>query len=258
MQLEGRNAVITGGTSGIGEATVLLFAREGANVVFTGTSEAKGARVLARAAEIAHKGKILFFRSDVSRREDVARLADYVKAEIGLCDTLFNNAGVHYAGILHETPPEEFDRVISVDLRGVYLACYYFIPHMLEKGGGFIINMSSVSGIRADYAMAAYNAAKGAVSNLTRSMAIDYADKGIRVNAVCPGAVRTEMLEYTFRRLPHAERVNREAYPTHTFAAPEEIAEAVLFLASNRVNFLNGANIVIDGGITAHTGQPKY
>lgn len=258
MQLEGRNAVITGGTSGIGEATVLLFAQEGANVVFTGTNETKGKRVLARVAEVTHKGKILFIRSDVSLKEDVARLADNVKAEIGLCDTLFNNAGVHYAGILHETPPEEFDRVISVDLRGVYLASYYFIPHMLAKGVGFIINMSSVSGIRADYAMAAYNAAKGAVSNLTRSMAIDYAEKGIRVNAVCPGAVRTEMLEYTFRRLPRAEMVNREAYPTHTFAAPEEIAEVILFLASNRVNFLNGANIVIDGGITAHTGQPKY
>ena len=118
--------------------------------------------------------------------------------------------------------------------------------------------MSSVSGIRADYSMAAYNAAKGAVTNLTRAIAIDYADQGIRANAICPGAVRTEMLEYTFRKISYAEKVNRDAYPTHTFATPEEIAELALFLAARKSDFLNGANIPVDGGITCHTGQPKY
>lgn len=250
--------VITGGTSGIGEATVVLFAKNGAKVVFTGTNEEKGKKVMKKLKESNLEKDVRFFQSDVSKEESVKALSEFVEKEFGLCDVLFNNAGVHFAGVLHETPPEEFDRVISVDLRGVYLASYYFIPHMLKKKQGFIINMSSVSGTHADYSMAAYNAAKGGVTNLTRAMAIDYADKGIRVNAVCPGAVRTEMLEYTFRKIPQAERVNREAYPTHTFAESEEIAEVVMFLASNKANFINGENIMIDGGITAHTGQPKY
>lgn len=256
--LSNKTAVITGGTSGIGEATVKLFARQHANVVFVGTNRAKGERVMAELKEEGIDANVRFQVCDVSSEDSVKALAEFVKSEFGGCDILFNNAGVHFAGRLLETPPAEFDRVISVDLRGVYLCCYYLMPMMVEKQYGTIINMSSVSGIRADYSMAAYNAAKGAVTNLTRAIAIDYADQGIRANAICPGAVRTEMLEYTFRKISYAEKVNRDAYPTHTFATPEEIAELALFLAARKSDFLNGANIPVDGGITCHTGQPKY
>lgn len=256
--LSNKTAVITGGTSGIGEATVKLFAKEHANVVFVGSNPAKGEKVMQALESERLADKVRFFRCDVSSGEQVKALADFVKAEFGTCDILFNNAGIHLAGRLLETTPEDFERILSIDLRGVYLCCYYLMPMMLEKQYGTIINMSSVSGICADYSMAAYNAAKGGVTNLTRAIAIDYADQGIRANAICPGAVRTEMLEYTFRKIPYAEKVNRDAYPTHTFATPEEIAELALFLAARKVDFLNGTNIPVDGGITCHTGQPKY
>ena len=258
MSVNGKVVVITGGTSGIGAAAVRLFVKYGARVVFVGTSNNKGKSVLQELIDEKHGENVRFLQTDVSCEEQVKLLAEFVKNEYGPCDVLFNNAGIHFAGKLHETPPETFDKVISVDLRGVYLCCYYFLPHMLSKKDGCIINMSSISGICADFSMAAYNAAKGGVNNLTRAIAIDYGDDGIRANAICPGAVVTEMLEATFRRIPYAEEVNKKAYPTHTFATAEEIAEMVLFLASDKVNFLNGASIPIDGGITAHTGQPKY
>lgn len=256
--LHNLTAVITGGTSGIGAATVKLFAGNHANVVFIGTNADKGNHVMEEQKIAGLDEKVRFVQCDVSKEADVKALAEYVKTEFGGCDILFNNAGIHLAGRLLETTPDQFERILSVDLKGVWLCCYYLMPMMLEKRRGTIINMSSVSGISADFSMCAYNAAKGAVTNLTRAIAIDYADQGIRCNAICPGAVRTEMLEYTFRKIPYAEKVNRDAYPTHTFATPEEIAEVALFLASRKSDFLNGANIPVDGGITAHTGQPRY
>lgn len=256
--LNGKTAVIIGGTTGIGSATVKLFGKNRANVIFAGRNREAGEALEKETAAACPKACIRYRRMDVSQEEQVRELAEYVEQEFGGCDILFNNAGIHLAGRILETPPDEFDRIMNIDCRGVYLACYYFLPMMLKKQYGTIINMSSVSGICADYSMAAYNTAKGAVTNLTRAIAIDYAEQGIRCNAVCPGAVRTEMLEYTFRKISYAEKVNREAYPTHTFASPEEIAETVLFLAERRVDFLNGVNLPVDGGITCHTGQPKY
>lgn len=256
--LNGKRVVINGGTTGIGAATVRLFAQNHAIVVFTGRNSEAGTALEQEVRASVPGCDVRYFKADVSSEEDMKRLADYMKQELGGCEVLFNNAGIHLAGRLLETTPQEFDRIMSIDCRGVYLACYYLMPMMVEKQYGTIINMSSVSGIFADYSMAAYNTAKGAVTNLTRAIAIDYADQGIRANAICPGAVRTEMLEYTFRKISYAEKVNRAAYPTHTFAEPEEIAEVALFLAARKVDFLNGVNIPVDGGITCHTGQPKY
>lgn len=256
--LRGKTAVITGGTTGIGAATVGLFAQNHANVVFVGRKEDVGKELEREIGDKYSEARVCYRKVDISVEEEVKALSEYVEEEFGGCEILFNNAGIHLAGRLLETPPAEFDRIMSVDCRGVWLACYYFLPMMLKKQYGTIINMSSVSGIFADYSMAAYNTAKGAVTNLTRAIAIDYADQGIRANAICPGAVRTEMLEYTFRKISYAEKVNRDAYPTHTFALPEEIAEMALFLAARKVDFLNGTNIPVDGGITCHTGQPRY
>lgn len=256
--LKGKTTVIVGGTTGIGAATVKLFAANRANVVFVGR-KAEAGEALEKEVTAKYPGVCVSYRqTDISNEKEVKALAEYVEKEFGGCEVLFNNAGIHLAGKLLETSPQDFDKIMNIDCRGVYLACYYFLPMMLKKQYGTIINMSSISGICADYSMAAYNTAKGAVTNMTRAIAIDYADQGIRANAICPGAVRTEMLEYTFRKISYAEKVNRDAYPTHTFAMPEEIAEIALFLAERKVDFLNGVNLPVDGGITCHTGQPKY
>ncbi|NLF27075.1 MAG: SDR family oxidoreductase, partial [Clostridiales bacterium] len=175
----------------------------------------------------------------------------------GNCEILFNNAGIHFAGKLHETKPEVWDRIMAVDLRGAYLVSYYILPQMLEGGWGSVINMSSVSGICADYAMCAYNTAKGAITNLTRAMALDYADANIRVNAVCPGIVRTDIAQHTFDCVPGSEERFRENYPTHRIAEPAEVANAVVFLGARESDAINGINLPIDGGITCHTGQPR-
>ena len=145
---------------------------------------------------------------------------------------------------------------MNIDLRGVYLCNYYFVPQMLEAQYGTIINMSSVSGMLGDTDMVAYNSAKGAVTNMTRCMALDYATQGIRVNAVCPGITRSEITQHTFDSVEGSEEKFRMAYPVHYIAEPVEIANAVVFLASRKCDFINGVNLPLDGGLTAHTGQP--
>ncbi len=256
MRLKDKVSVITGATSGIGEATVIRFAQEGAKVVFCGRRKEKGARIMDNLREQGLDANVRFFACDVSREDEVKGMADYVKATFGNCEILFNNAGIHLAGKLHETKPEEWDRIMNTDVRGVYLASYYLLPQMMEGRYGSIINMSSVSGIRADFAMCAYNTAKGAITNLTRAMALDYADCNIRVNAVCPGIIRTDIAQHTFDCVPGSEDLFKDAYPVHYIADPVEVANAVVFLASRESNFINGVNLPVDGGITCHTGQP--
>ena len=256
MELEGKISVITGGTTGIGKATVLRFAEEGAKVVFCGRRKDKGEEVVREVREAGYPGEVRFFQCDVSKEEEVKAMADYVKKEFGNCEVLFNNAGVHQTGKLHETKPEDWDRIMNIDVRGVYLVSYYIIPQMLEKQYGTIINMSSVSGLLGDTDMVAYNTAKGAITNMTRCMALDYATSGIRVNAVCPGITRSEIVENTFTSVPGAEQKFKDAYPVHYIAEAAEVANAVVFLASRKCDFITGVNLPIDGGITAHTGQP--
>ncbi len=256
MELKDKVCVITGGTSGIGSATVERFVEEGAKVVFCGRRKERGDALVEKIEKRSLPGTVRFFCCDVSSESDVKALADYVKGEFGNCEVLFNNAGMHLSGKLHETPPDAWDRIMSVDLRGVYLCCYYFIPQMLEGGWGSIINMSSISGLLGDTDMVAYNTAKGAITNMTRCLALDYADSNIRVNAVCPGMMRTEILENTFTSVAGAEDKFKEAYPVHYVAEPTQVADAVIFFATRKVDYLNGVNLPIDGGITAHTGQP--
>ena len=256
MDLKDKVSVITGGATGIGRATVLRFAEEGAKVVFCGRRTDKGDEVVREAKEAGYPGEVRFFQCDVSQEEEVKAMADYVKKEFGNCEVLFNNAGVHQTGKLHETKPQDWDRIMNIDLRGVYLVSYYFIPQMLEQKYGTIINMSSVSGLLGDTDMVAYNTAKGAITNMTRCMALDYANDGIRVNAVCPGITRSEIVNYTFTSIPGAEQKFKDAYPLHYIAEAVEVANAVVFLASRKCDFITGVNLPIDGGITAHTGQP--
>lgn len=256
LKLKDKVCVITGGTSGIGKRTVERFVEEGAKVVFCGRRKERGEAVVQGILEHGYAGEVRFFQADISNEEDVKRLAAYVKAEFGNCEVLFTNAGVHQSGKLHETTPEQWDRIMNIDVRGVYLCCYYFLPQMLEKNYGTIINMSSVSGMLGDTDMVAYNTAKGAITNMTRCMALDYADRGIRVNAVCPGMTRTEILENTFHCVNGAEEKFKAAYPVHYVAEADQVADTVIFLASRVVDYINGVNLPIDGGLTAHTGQP--
>lgn len=257
MRLKDRVAVITGGSSGIGLSTVKRFAEEGAKVIFCARKKRESIDLLLK--DLEEKGlaqNVRFQICDVGNEEEVKQLATYTKKEFGNCEILFNNAGIHLAGKLLDTKPEDWDRIMSIDLRGVYLMSYYFLPQMIEGHWGSVINMSSVSGIRADYAMCAYNTAKGAVTNLTRAMALDYADDNIRVNAVCPGVIRTDIAQHTFDCVPGSEQAFKDAYPVHTIADPVDVANACVFLGSRESDFINGINLVIDGGITCHTGQP--
>lgn len=258
MRLKDKVSVITGATSGIGKATVFRFAEEGAKVVFCGRRKDKGEEVVEAVRKANYPGEVRFFQCDVSNNDEVHKMAEYVKNEFGNCEVLFNNAGICPYGKLHETPPEKWDYLMSVDLRGVYLASYYFLPQMIEKQYGTIINMSSVSGLLGDYSMVAYNTAKGAITNMTRCMALDYAQDGIRVNAVCPGTIRSEMADRAFATSPESEEMFKNAYPVHYIADPVEVANAVVFLASRECDFITGVNLPIDGGITCHTGQPDF
>lgn len=256
MELDNKICVITGGTSGIGEATVYRFVEEGAKVVFCGRRADRGKEVEDKANRIGKPGVARFFACDVSQEEDARALADFVKATYGNCEVLFNNAGIHQSGKLHEITPAEWNRIMQIDVFGCYIVAYYLIPQMLEKRYGTIINMSSVSGLLGDTNMVAYNTAKGAITNMTRCMALDYATDGIRVNAVCPGITRTEISQYTFDSVAGAEDAFKNAVPVHYVAESSQIADACVFLASRKVDFINGVNLPIDGGMTAHTGQP--
>ncbi len=260
MELSGKLSVIIGGTTGIGKSTVELFYAEGATVVFAGIEEDLGTGLERRLASSDSEKRIAFRKVDITRENEVGDFASYVRKEFGKCEILFNNAGIHINGKLHETSPQDWDRIVAVNVRGIYLSSFFFIPQMLENGYGVIINTSSISGICGDYGMAAYNASKGAITNLTRAMALDYAENDIRVNAVCPGAIQTEMLEKTYRKVGWqvGEKAFSSAYPLRRVGKPEEVADVVLFLASERSSFITGANILVDGGITAHTGQPRF
>ena len=258
LGLGGKAVVVAGGSSGLGAAAVRLFVEEGARVVFTGVAQEEG---LALQEALTEKGGTAVFRlSDISSEESVKQLADYVGTAFGGCDILFNNAGILRGGRLHETSVADWDLVQSVNIRGFFLTCRYFIPQMLKKGRGVIINTSSVSGLFGDYRSSAYNASKGAVTNLTRSLALDYAEHGIRVNAVCPGSMRTPMYDACAQAIgPElCERMFSERYPGHRIAAAEEVAKVVVFLASEASSFINGVNLPVDGGLTAHTNQPRF
>jgi len=255
IRFDGKLVVVIGGSTGIGEATVKLFLESGGQVIFTGIEEEKDIDLHKYPDELFDL--VEYKRLDISKEEEVKKFTSYVNEKYGGCDVLFNNAGILKTNILHETPTEEWLRTMDVNVNGYYYTSKYFIPQMIKKGGGVIINTSSMSGLQADYTFCAYNASKGAVANLTRNMALDYAQYNIRVNAVAPGVIRTPM-HYKFAEVVGGADIldfgDALVYPMGRNGLPEEVANAVLFLASDKASFITGINLVVDGGITAHTG----
>jgi len=248
MRFADKVALITGGGSGIGAATARLLAREGAKVVVVDLAADDARAVAGETGGIA-------VEADVARRADVERAVAAAVSAHERIDILFNNAGIGCVGRTPDLDPAEWERVIAIDLNAVFYACRAAIPHM-PRPGGAIVNTASISGLAADYGFTAYNAAKAAVINYTRCLAIDHAREGIRANALCPGLIATPLTAGA-KALPGLEQAWNATIPLGRAGTPEEMAEVVAFLASGAASYVTGAVIVADGGQTAWTGQPN-
>ena len=249
VRLLNKVAVITGGTSGIGEATAILFAKEGASVAITGRNEERGRQV--RDTILRGGGTAIFVAADVRQAQECRRVIDQTMSGFGHLDILFNNAGVFYPHTALDCSEEEWDEQIDVSLKGTFLMSKFALPEMIRRGSGVIINNSSGWGMVGGDSAVAYCAAKGGVVLLTKAMAIDHGRQGIRVNCICPGDVDTPMLPQD-ARLRGLEWQNYLAgcanRPLGRIGTADEIARAVLFLASDDSSFMTGAALVVDGG----------
>jgi NAD(P)-dependent dehydrogenase (short-subunit alcohol dehydrogenase family) len=249
MRLRDKVVLITGGSKGLGREAALLFAREGARVAVTGRGQEALDAVVAEAAADGHE--LLAVRGDVSIEEDCRVTVERVLDALGRIDVLFNNAGVLYAGTAWETTPEVWDHTMAVNVRGTWLMSRQTIPHMLERGSGAIINNCSVLGLKACPGAVAYNTSKGAIAQMTRSMALELAGTGVRVNAICPGTIITPMVAEVIAGAPDpaaAEAFFLAQHPIGRFGSEAEIAKACLLLAEDGLDFMTGSMLSIDGG----------
>ncbi len=249
MKLKDKVVLITGGSLGLGRATALLFAREGATVVITGRTE----KTLKDAIAEAEKDglQLEYMLSDVSKEQDCKNAVEQTVEKHGGIDILFNNAGILAAAPTHETAIEEWDRIFSINVRGTFMMSKFTIPHMLKKGRGCIVNNSSVVGLKAVPGLTSYVASKGAVTQFTRAMALDYAEHGIRVNAICPGTIVTPMVTNIIDSMEDSkatEDMLTSFHPMGRLGRPDEIARAVLFLCEDGVDFMTGSMLSVDGG----------
>ena len=250
MLLTDKVAIVTGGGSGIGEATSLRFSQEGAAVIVAVMRLRKAEAVAKQINE--QGGHALAIEVDVSIAESVATLVDRTVAEYGQLDVMFNNAGTLRPGTVIELDVDDWDLVMGVNVRSVYLGGKFAIPAMLNSGGGSIINTASISGLHGDGGAVAYAASKAAVINLTRAMSTDHAADGIRVNAICPGTIETPPVMRMMED-PVALEINMRAHAIGRLGRPEEIASAALWLASDESSFVSGEAIVVDGGLRAQS-----
>jgi NAD(P)-dependent dehydrogenase (short-subunit alcohol dehydrogenase family) len=249
-KLEGKTVIITGVSSGIGRATAILFAQEGANIVGADIDSDEGKNVIETIKRSG--GNAIFVKTDVSNTEDVKELVGKA-LEFQKIDVLFNNAGVEVVKKLEDTNVEEWDRTININLKSAFLCSKYIIPEMRKSGGGVIINNSSAAALVGSFSPV-YSASKGGLVALAKSLAVELAPDNIRVNCICPGAIETPMLQRVIEKQgdPKIIRETRTAsYPLGRFGTPEEVAQTALFLASNDSSFVTGGVFVVDGGFTS-------
>ncbi|RMG84156.1 MAG: SDR family oxidoreductase [Chloroflexi bacterium] len=251
MRLKDKVVLITGGASGIGRATALLAAQEGARVVVSDVDEEGGDETVAMIRDNGGAGH--FVKADVSNNVHVAALVKAALDAFGRLDCAVNNAGItgNMLSRLADIDEEVFDRILSVNVKGVWLCMKHELPIMVEQGGGAIVNVASVAGLRVQPKDAAYTASKHAVIGLTKSAAIEYARYGIRVNAVCPGYTDTPMVQGAIEHNEQMRQLTVAAIPLKRLGRPEEIAEGIVWLCSDAASFVTGHGLVLDGGIMA-------
>ncbi|MBE4908968.1 glucose 1-dehydrogenase [Bacillus luteolus] len=246
MKLKNKVAIITGGGGGIGRATAYLFAKEGAEVVVSDVNEGSGQETVNRILE--EGGRSSFFKANVADPTEVESLIAYTASNYGGVDILFNNAGIGNSELkIEDLSIEEWDQVIDINLKGVFLGIKYVIPEMRKRGGGSIINTSSLLGFKGKKYMGPYNASKGGVSLHTQNAALEYGKENIRVNAVAPGVIDTPIIDgwkNDERKWPFISKANALG----RIGSPDEVATAVLFLASSDASFITGSTIHVDGG----------
>lgn len=250
QQFEGKVALVTGGGSGIGRASALAFAREGGKVVVSDIDADKGEQTVAMIQEAG--GEASFVRTDVSQAQEVKALIKQTLDTFGQLDYAHNNAG-----ILGSTAPLTFcserswDRIMSINLKGIWLCMKYEIPPMLKRGRGAIVNTASVAGLVGTAGLSAYAASKHGVIGLTKSAALDYAQAGLRINAVCPAVALTGMLEPMLNHYPEMKTELETSHPMGRLCQPEEVAAAVIWLCSDAASFITGSPMPVDGGMLA-------
>ncbi len=249
-RMKGKVALVTGAGSGIGRATALLFAREGARVVVADIVPSGGKETVHLIQKAG--GEAIFVPADISASEQVQRMIQEAVRAYGRIDYAVNNAGIEaQPAPTADCTEADFDRTVGVNLRGTFLCMKYEIRQMLAQGGGSIVNTSSMAGMVGVAGMPAYTAAKHGIIGLTRTAALEYARAGIRVNAVCPGATRTPMVQQIIAAMPELGKGMEENHPIGRIAEPEEIAEAIVWLCSDSASFVTGHALAVDGGLLA-------
>ena len=249
-EFEGKTVLVTGAGSGIGRATALVFAREGARVACSDIDAESGEQTVRMIEDVG--GQASFFYADVAVSADVEALVGAVVERYGRLDIAYNNAGIGGLGkSTDQHTLDDFERTMAVNTKGVFLGMKYQIPQMLAQGGGVIVNTASMAGLVGMAGISAYVASKHAVVGLTRSAALEYADKGIRINCICPGIIRTPINQKFWDKFPEAEEEWLPMEPIGRYGEPEEVAEVVAWLSSDDASFVHGHAMTVDGAATA-------
>lgn len=251
VSLSGKVAIVTGASSGIGRACAIAFAREGASVVVASRREDEGQETVRLIKEAGSDG--FFVKTDVAKEADVSTMVEKTVAYYGRLDYAVNNAGIEQVpSPLIDQTEETFDQIININLKGAWLSMKYQIRQMLTNGGGAIVNISSAAGLVAIPGIPIYTASKHGVVGLTKAVAVEYAKQNIRVNVVCPGSIQTDMFERFAKENPQGIEQIKQMHPIGRVGKAEEIANAAIWLCSDKASFVTGQSLGVDGGYTAH------